>query len=44
MSSSVTSFGVTHTYETYEGDHTNKVFERIEKNALPFFSTHLKGK
>jgi enterochelin esterase-like enzyme len=40
----LTSFGVPHTYETYDGDHTNKVLERIEKNALPFFSTHLKGK
>jgi enterochelin esterase-like enzyme len=36
-----TRFGVTHTYEEYEGDHTNKVFERIELNVLPFFSKHL---
>ena len=34
-------FGVTHTYEEYDGDHTNKVFERIEQNVLPFFSKHL---
>jgi S-formylglutathione hydrolase len=25
-----TDFGVTHTFETYEGDHTNRVIERIE--------------
>ena len=37
----LTGFGVTHTYEEYDGDHTNKVFERIEKNALPFFSKQL---
>ena len=37
----LTGFGVTHTYQEYEGDHTNKVYERIEKNALPFFSQQL---
>ena len=37
----LTAFGVRHTYETYDGDHTNKVFERIENNTLPFFSTNL---
>ena len=36
-----TRFGVMHTYEEYEGDHTNKVFERIERNVLPFFSNNL---
>jgi S-formylglutathione hydrolase len=36
-----TVFGVTHTYEEYEGDHTNKVFERIETSVLPFFSKQL---
>jgi S-formylglutathione hydrolase len=36
-----TRFGVVHTYEEYEGDHTNKVFERIEQKALPFFSNNL---
>ena len=37
----LTGFGVVHTYETYDGDHTNRVFERIEKNTLPFFSNNL---
>jgi enterochelin esterase-like enzyme len=37
----LTGFGVTHTYEEYEGDHTNKVYERIENSALPFFSKQL---
>jgi len=34
-------FGVTHTFETYEGDHTNRVVERIEMKVLPFFSNSL---
>jgi enterochelin esterase-like enzyme len=33
--------GVVHGYDEYDGDHTNRVFERIEKNALPFFSQQL---
>jgi len=28
-------------YDEYEGNHTNRVFERIETNALPFFSKQL---
>lgn len=32
---------IAHLYEEYEGDHTNKVRERIERNVLPFFSQHL---
>jgi S-formylglutathione hydrolase FrmB len=37
----MTRFGVTHTFETYEGDHGNRISERIEQKVLPFFSTHL---
>jgi len=37
----MTSFGVKHGYDEYDGDHTNRVLERIEKNALPFFSQQL---
>jgi enterochelin esterase-like enzyme len=37
----LTNFSVTHTYEEYEGDHTNKVYERIETSVLPFFSKNL---
>ena len=32
---------IRHTFETYEGDHTNRVPERIEKHVLPFFSNNL---
>jgi S-formylglutathione hydrolase len=41
LDATLTGFGVTHTYEEYEGDHTNKVYERIEKSVLPFFSKQL---
>jgi S-formylglutathione hydrolase FrmB len=34
-------FGVPHTFETYEGDHSNKVLQRLEEKVLPFFARHL---
>ena len=37
----LTRLHVPHHYEEYEGDHTNKVRERIERNVLPFFSKNL---
>jgi S-formylglutathione hydrolase FrmB len=37
-----TNFGISHTFETYDGDHTNRVVERIEHKVLPFFSKNLK--
>jgi enterochelin esterase-like enzyme len=36
-----TSFGIKHTFETYEGDHTNHVKDRFEQKVLPFFSNNL---
>jgi len=27
--------------KTYEGDHTNRIAERIETKVLPFFSQNL---
>ena len=41
MDALLTKLGVTHAYETYEGDHTNRVRERFEKSVLPFFSSNL---
>ncbi len=38
----LTLFDIPHSYQTYEGDHVNKVGERFEKHVLPFFSQHLK--
>jgi S-formylglutathione hydrolase len=34
-------YGVGHTFELYEGDHINRVAERVEKKVLPFFSSNL---
>jgi enterochelin esterase-like enzyme len=44
MDQILTDFGVKHTFETYEGDHTNRVVERIELKVLPFFSQNLAKK
>jgi S-formylglutathione hydrolase FrmB len=41
LDEAMTAFGVAHGYEEYDGDHTNRVFERVEQNLLPFFSKHL---
>ena len=37
----LTRLGITHSFWTYEGDHTNRVKERFAANVLPFFSTNL---
>ena len=37
----LTALGVRHTFETYDGDHVNRVADRMEKNVLPFFSNQL---
>jgi S-formylglutathione hydrolase FrmB len=37
----MTAFGIPHTFETYEGDHGNRIPERLEQKVLPFFSKHL---
>ena len=34
--------GVNHLYESYEGNHVNKIAERITRKMLPFFSENLK--
>lgn len=36
------SYDVPHFYESYEGDHLNRIAERIRTKVLPFFSEHLK--
>jgi enterochelin esterase-like enzyme len=41
LDESLTRLGVTHTYETYEGDHTNHVKERWVERVVPFFSNNL---
>jgi enterochelin esterase-like enzyme len=41
LHAAMTKLRIPHAYEEYEGDHTNKVRERIELNVLPFFSRNL---
>jgi len=35
------AYGIAHTYETYDGTHTNGIAKRIGHNVLPFFSKNL---
>ena len=35
-------YGIAHDFEIYEGNHTNRVAERIETKTMPFFTRHLK--
>src|SRR5205085_1292669 len=37
----MTDFGIKHTFETYDGDHTNHVKDRFVEKVLPFFSNNL---
>ena len=37
----MTRLRVPHSYEEYDGDHTNRVKDRIELHVLPFFSKNL---
>jgi S-formylglutathione hydrolase len=37
----LTANGVRHGFEIYQGDHLNRIAERIETKALPFFSENL---
>ena len=37
----MTRLRIPHHYEEYDGDHTNKVRDRIEFHVLPFFSKNL---
>ena len=41
LDQSFKTFGISHTFEEYEGDHTNRVPARIEQKVLPFFSNNL---
>lgn len=35
------SYDIPHMYESYEGDHVNRIAERIRTRTMPFFSEHL---
>lgn len=34
------SYGIIHVFEVYEGDHLNRIAERIRTKVLPFFTKH----
>jgi S-formylglutathione hydrolase len=34
-------YGIAHFTEIYEGDHVNRIGDRIEKNVMPFFTKNL---
>jgi enterochelin esterase-like enzyme len=38
----LTAYGVPHTFETYDGDHINRVAERLETRVFAFFSKQLR--
>lgn len=42
LSETMMRYGVEHTFETYEGDHVNRIAERFEERVLPFFSRHVR--
>ena len=37
----LTRLRVPHYFEEYDGDHTNRIRERVERNLLPFFAKNL---
>lgn len=37
----MTRLGIRHGFEEYDGDHTNRVKERVDRNMLPFFARYL---
>src|SRR5208282_4087865 len=41
MDQALTKAGVTHTFETFEGDHNGQVGMNFEAKVLPFFSKQL---
>jgi S-formylglutathione hydrolase FrmB len=41
LSEALSAFEIRNTFETYDGDHTNRIAERVRTKVLPFFSTNL---
>jgi len=37
----LTRLNVRHGFEEYDGDHTNRIKERVDRNMLPFFARYL---
>jgi S-formylglutathione hydrolase FrmB len=41
LDEALTRLGVEHSFEIYEGDHTNRVGARFLEDVIPFFSKEL---
>jgi enterochelin esterase-like enzyme len=41
LNSELTRFGIKHGWKTYDGDHGNRIHDRIRSELLPFFAGHL---
>ena len=41
MDRDMTTFGIHHTFETYEGTHVSGIQMRLETKVMPFFSENL---
>jgi S-formylglutathione hydrolase len=41
LSEVLTQYNIQHGFEIYDGDHRNRIGERMEKKVLPFLSNHL---
>jgi enterochelin esterase-like enzyme len=44
MNDLMNRFGVKHDWTIYDGDHTNRIPQRLRENVLPFFAAHLATK
>ena len=41
LSDLLSAYGIPHTFELYDGDHTNRIAARVGARVLPFFSANL---
>jgi len=41
LSRILSDYGIAHSFETYDGDHTNRIAVRVETKVLPFFAKNL---
>ena len=41
LDSMLTSYGLPHVFEIYDGNHVNHIADRVELHVLPFFSDNL---
>jgi enterochelin esterase-like enzyme len=41
LSETLSAFDIRNMFETYDGDHTNRIAERVRTKVLPFFSANL---